>query len=352
MVGLEGSRVSPATTDETGQRPRVKATDVAARAKVSVATVSLVANGKAVGRVSDSTVRRVQQAIEELGYIVNQAARSLATGRRQCVALVAQDMTNPFISAIAAGVAEALGTQTQLLLAVSGSGSQEPDMRHVFGADVDGVLLDYPVAVPREATEAQRPVVVMDDPKTPQGASSVCFDLRAGASQLADHLVTLGHRTVMYLDAPRPAATFADRRRYLTDQLRRQHKDVRVLRTHSDIEIGAARAKVLANWPSWAEAGVTAIVTASDVQAYGVLGALADLKVDVPGRVSVASFDDLPFAAIVCPPLTAISLPAFDLGFEAATLLQDIIERGTRARRSVVLPTHLTVRSSTGPAAA
>ena len=115
--------MSPATTDETGQRPRVKATDVAASAQVSVATVSLVANGKAAGRVSESTVRRVQQAIEELGYIVNQAARSLATGRRQCVALVAQDMTNPFISAIAAGVAEALGTQTQLLLAVSGSGS-------------------------------------------------------------------------------------------------------------------------------------------------------------------------------------------------------------------------------------
>ena len=134
----------------------------------------------------------------------------------------------------------------------------------------------------------------MDDPKAPTGASSVCFDLRAGASQLADHLITLGHRTIMYLDTPRPVATFADRRRYLTDQLRRQHKDVRVLRTHSDIEIGAARAKVLANWPSWAEAGVTAIVAASDVQAYGVLGALADLKVDVPGRVFVASFDDLP----------------------------------------------------------
>jgi LacI family transcriptional regulator len=97
---------------------------------------------------------------------------------------------------------------------------------------------------------------------------------------------------------------------------------------------------------------VTAIVAASDVQAYGVLGALAQLGVDVPGRVSVASFDDLPFAAIVSPPLTAISLPAFDLGFEAATLLEDIIERGNRARRSVVLPTRLTIRGSTGPAAA
>ena len=343
--------MSPAAASEEVQRSRVKATDVAARARVSVATVSLVANGKAAGRVSEGTIRRVRQAIDELGYVVNQAARSLATGRRQCVALVAQDMTNPFISAIAAGVAEALGGQTQLLLVVSGSGSQEPDMRHVFGTDVDGVLLDYPVTVPSDALEAQRPIVIMDDPKIPGRASSVCFDLRAGAGQLASHLVTLGHRTIAYLDSPRPVATFADRRRYLIDELRRQRKDVRILRVHSDIEISAARAKVVASWPAWAEAGVTAIVAASDVQAYGALGALAQLKVDVPGRVSVASFDDLPFAAIVSPPLTAISLPAFDLGFEAATLLREIIERGNQTRRSVVLPSRLTVRDSTGPTA-
>jgi LacI family transcriptional regulator len=342
--------VSPAAASEEIQRFRVKATDVAARARVSVATVSLVANDKAAGRVSASTIHRVKQAIDELGYVVNQAARSLATGRRQCVALVAQDMTNPFISAIAAGVAEALGGQTQLLLVVSGSGSQEPDMQHVFGTDVDGVLLDYPVTLPPDALEAQRPIVFMDDPKIPDGASSVCFDLQAGAGQLADHLVTLGHRTIAYLDSPRPAATFADRRRFLTDQLRRQHKDVRIMRVHSDIEIGAAQAKVLASWPAWDEAGVTAIVAASDIQAYGALGAMAQLGVDVPGRVSVASFDDLPFAAIVRPPLTAISLPAFDLGFEAATLLKDIIERGNQALRTVMLPSRLNVRGSTGPA--
>jgi LacI family transcriptional regulator len=341
--------VSVAKPEEAGQRHRAKAVDVAAHAKVSVATVSLVANGKAAGRVSESTHQRVLRAIEELGYVVNPAARSLATGRRQCVALVAQDMINPFISAIAAGVAEALGTQTQLLLVVSGSGSQQPDMEHVFSAGVDGVLLDFPLAPGLEEIEAQCPVVLMDDPKTPKGASSVCFDLQAGASELADHLTGLGHRTIVYLDTPRPAATFQDRRRYLSEQIRRYHKETRVLRTHSDIEIGAAREKVITNWAAWNRAGATAIVAASDVQAYGVLAALSDLKVAVPGQVSVASFDDLPFAAIVSPALTAISLPAFDLGFEAATLLQDIIERGNRARRSVVLPSHLVLRHSTGP---
>ena len=70
---------------------------------------------------------------------------------------------------------------------------------------------------------------------------------------------------------------------------------------------------------------------------------LARLGVDVPGRISVASFDGLPFAAIVRPSLTAISLPAFDLGFEAATLLEDIIERGNQALRTVVLPSRLNV---------
>jgi LacI family transcriptional regulator len=342
--------VSVTRPEEASQHPRVKAVDVAARANVSVATVSLVANGKAAGRVSEDTHRRVQQAIDELGYLVNPAARSLATGRRQCVALVAKDMTNPFISSIAAGVAEALGTQTQLLLAVTGSGSQEPDMRHVLGSPVDGVLLDSPVTLPYEEIETHCPVVVMDDPKTPTGASSVCFDLQAGTSELADHLVTFGHRTIVYLDTPRQAATFADRRRYLSEQLKRYNKGTRVLRVHSEIEIGAAREKVLASWPAWQESGATAIVAASDVQAYGALAALADLKVSVPDQVSVASFDNLPFAAIVSPALTTIGLPAFDLGFEAATLLQDIIERGNRARRSVVLPSHLIVRNSTGPA--
>ena len=82
--------------------------------------VQLVAGSlaaQAAGSEQTMTKSHHHQAIDELGYVVNQAARSLATGRRQCVALVAQDMTNPFISAIAAGVADALGGQTQLLLA-------------------------------------------------------------------------------------------------------------------------------------------------------------------------------------------------------------------------------------------
>lgn len=335
-----------------GERPRAKAVDVASRAKVSIATVSLVANGKASGRVSEDTYQRVMQAIDELGYVVNSAARSLATGHRQCVALVAQDMTNPFISTIAAGVADALGTQTQLLLAVSGSGSQTPDVEQVLNFGVDGVLLDFPMARGAGIPETRCPVVLLDDPHTPKGTSSVYFDFQRSARDLAEHLTRLGHRTVVYLDAPRQATTFRDRRRHLSEELKRQDKRAKILRSSSDIEIDSARTTATASWPTWERAGATAIVTASDVQAYGVLAALADLGVPVPGRMSVAAFDDLPFAAIFTPALTAISVPAFELGFEAATLLKDIIKRGDRAQRSILLPTRLVERASTGPAPA
>lgn len=341
-----------AQPEELTAHPRAKAVDVAARAQVSVATVSLVANGKADGRVSERTRQRVLKAIDELGYVINSAARSLATGRRHCVALIARDMTNPFISTIAAGVSAALGTQIQLLLAVSGSGSQTPDVGQVLNFGVDGVLLDFPIALGDAHPEPPCPVVLLDDPKTPKGSPSVSFDLQHGAQALATHLTTLRHHTIVYLDTPRQLATFQDRRRYLTDQLKRHDKSVQIIRTPVEIEVEAARTAVVKSWPAWERAGATAIVAASDVQAYGALAALAEHGVDVPGRVSVASFDGLPFSAITFPPLTAISLSAFDLGFEAATLLQDIIERGDRANRRVLLPTQLVERSSTGPAPA
>ncbi len=332
------------------QAARPKAVDVAARAGVSIATVSLVANGKAGGRVSASTQKRVLEAIDELGYVVHSAARSLATGRRQCVALVARDMTNPFISTIAAGVADALGSQVQLLLAVTGSGAQPPDLEQVLNFGVDGILLDFPMKLGRTPP---CPVVLLDDSKTLAGISSnVHFDLQQGARELANHLTGLAHRTIVYLDSPREASTFTDRRRYLSSQLKRHDRAVQLVRASSDIEVEDARDVVTRSWPDWQRRGVTAIVGASDVQAYGALAALAGLGVAVPAAVSVASFDNLPFAAITSPPLTSINLSAYDLGYEAATLLLDILERGERATRTSLLPTTLVVRGSTGPAPA
>jgi LacI family transcriptional regulator len=327
----------------------VKAVDVARRAGVSVATVSLVVNGKAGGRVSEATQQLVRRTVTEMGYRVNPAARSLVTGRRYCVALAASDLVNPFISTIASGVAAALGADYQLLLALSAGGRETPDVEQVLAFGVDGVLIDFPGVQRVRQVAPECPVVALDDPAGPSDTSAVRFGLVDSTRALARHLCDLGHHSLVYLDAIQPWPTFRFRRTTLWDQLRKINPEATLQRVRTQITIDAARQLVHREWPQWDQRGVTALVAASDLQAYGALTALAELDVDVPGRVSVASFDGLAFSAITSPALTTVTLPAFELGFEGATLLKELIERGDDTVRTVELPTRFVIRGSTGP---
>lgn len=327
---------------------KVKAVDVAAAAGVSTATVSLVVNGKADGRVAAATVDRVRQVIAELGYTVNASARSLVTGRRHCIGLVASDVTNPFISTVAAGVADALGDEHQLVLAVTSADREGPDLDRILAFGVDGLLLDLPLAAEVYARDPNCPVVVLDDAPSRSVASAVSFDVADAARELAAHLLALGHRDIAYLDAIRPLATFRSRRSAFTGRLRRSNRGGALVTARSAIDVDAARSAVRDRWPGWAARGVTALVTAADVQAYGALAAFADLGIDVPGDVSLASFDGLPYASITRPALTTVTLPAFDLGREGARLLAALIA-GESAAAAVELPARLDVRGSTAP---
>ncbi len=332
-----------------GRTPRVKATDVAARAGVSIATVSLVANGKAVGRVSEPTRRRVEEIIRELGYFVNPAARSLVTGRHGRIAFLAHDLTNPFIASIAAGVVEEAGNDVQVILAAGGIDSAPPDVAMIASFGIDGMLVNLDDAE-YDPAGLDIPVVVVDEPHQRDGASRAYYDLVPGTAALASHLAGLGHRTVVYLDTTRPRSTFIARRRHFRDQFRLAAPAGTVLRGRSDIELTAARATVERRVDDWLAAGVTAIVTSTDIQAYGVLAALAAKGVEVPGRMSVASFDNNVMSMVTRPPLTCVELSARDLGRAATSLLIDELLHGGKPGRSIALPTSLVVRESTASA--
>jgi LacI family transcriptional regulator len=347
-VSNEGRRRAPADVDIPR---RVKAIDVAERAGVSVATVSLVANGTTAGRVSDETRGRVQDAIDELGYVIHSAARSLATGRRHCVAFVAHDMSNPFIASIASGVADAIGDDMQLLLAVRGSSAKVPDVRDILDFGVDGLLVNFPSVNLQNGAATQRPIVYLDNALNTDEHASVYFDLRSGARQLAAHLADLGHRNIAYIDATRPWPTFGERRRAFTQALKQQGgAATTVIRARADIDVNSARIITRESLAEWTRAGVTAIVAAADVMAYGVMAELAELGHVVPDDYSVASFDDIAFSALTSPALTSVRLPSYELGLEGAALLTEVIARGERAVRRVQLPTQLSIRASTGPA--
>lgn len=331
------------------RRRRTTARDVAMDARVSTATVSLVVNDKARGRVAEATQVRVRDAIERLGYRPDGLARSLATGMRPVVALVAPDLTNPFYLGVARGVGLALGDRYLLLLVMPDLGQQQlqSSVEQVLGLGVSGMLIDAPRAAMVRQLKPVCPVVLMDAPGAGGIEPRVNFDLARGARELAEHLVSQGHRCVAYLDASSGSATFSKRRRAFEMRLQALHGDIAQPPAVSEIDLTAAAAVSRAHLELWLRGGATALVCATDLQAYGALAAASELRIGVPLQLAVAGFDDLPFSRTIQPPLTSVSLSAADLGYQAARVLRGIMEGNHHPRPVTRIPSTLHVRAST-----
>ncbi|MFF2520750.1 LacI family DNA-binding transcriptional regulator [Streptomyces liangshanensis] len=330
---------------QSGTR-RVTAADVARAAGVSAATVSLVVNGKDTGRVLPETRRRVLDSARQLGYEVDRRARSLATGRSGIVGFVYSGLLNPFFAEVQLGLLERFGERIQMLSVGTevGHATARGNISAMFAFGVDGVIVD-PIAHESLGARPTGPVVLLDSPGGPADRVRVGFDLRTGAEALADHLLGLGHRSFGYLDSPFGTATYQLRRQALEERVRSAGGTVSTATSHLTVE--AVRERTLRQWPSWHAQGVTAIVCASDVMAYGALEALRTLQVPVPEGVALASFDDLPTSHLLAPALTCVRLPALELGRRAATAFLDLLA-GDTTPHEVVLPTELIVRASTG----
>jgi LacI family transcriptional regulator len=334
----------------------VRAADVARAAGVSVATVSLVVNGKADGRVSVAKQQRVREAVDRFGYRVDRRASRLAGGRAGAVSLLVPDLDSPFYSQVTAGVQEVLGDDTDLSLVLTGHHPARiaRGIDRALAGRADGLLLGGVGAGVLDGGRARLPVpvVVMDHPGGNPDLTAAGFDLRAGCIALAEHLAAHDHQRVAYLDGHPYVPTFRERHAYLEAGLVRAGGAEITVTLRSDTTAGAAGAVVRRSWPQMCDAEVTALVCATDIQAYGALQALFDLGVQVPGQLSLASFDDLPFSRLITPALTTVALPARELGRVAATSLLDAIERDGVPPSPALVPTSLSVRRTTGPAPA
>jgi DNA-binding LacI/PurR family transcriptional regulator len=335
---------------QPGRGPRVTAAMVAARAGVSTATVSLVANGKTSGRVSEDNIARVRDAIAELGYVVDSVGSSLAKGVSSIVILVAPDISNPFFAKVIAGVRESLGAEYQLLLSVTDAGEfpQAHDIRKLMALRPAGLLVDAPNAGFLDDLSAAAPLVLLDAPGLESYAPSVNLDVAHGARQLAAHLAGAGHRTVAYVDSVTGTATFDVRRKAFLEEAKERGILVPadcLIRT--TIDVGAAAGAFAQAWPQWQRAGVTAVVCGTDTHAYGVLQEARVAGVRIPGQLAVAGFDDLPYSATSNPGLTSVHLPATPLGLKAGEQLRALMEGRPLKQAQVTLESSLVVRGST-----
>ena len=316
--------------------------DVAARAGVSTATVSLVLRGRP--GPSAATGAAVRRAAEELGYRADRTASLLASRGSGLVGVVL-DVTSPFHADLVVALdAEAADTGRELVLSTTTPRrSLDAAVETLVDSRCDAiVLLGVGTRARLEALAAQCRTVVVGRRGT-EHVTGVRADDAAGLEAAVDHLAGLGHLRIAHAEGPRGAIASARRRGYLAAM--RRHglaADIDVLPAGDDEVAGLAVGRALLERPAGDRP--TAVVAFNDRCAIGIRDALVRSGLDVPGDLAIVGYDDSPPARLATLDLTSVSQDP--PGLAAATMA--VLDGPPGAGDVVVLP-RLVVRGSTAP---
>jgi DNA-binding LacI/PurR family transcriptional regulator len=321
--------------------------DVAAHAGVSVMTVSRVLNG--FPGVADGTRLRVEGAVAALGYHASTAARILAGGRSKTLGVVAVETDQFGPSHILFGIEAAARAAGHLLsfvtLSLTGKETSST-LAHLRACHVEGIIVVAPVRPVIDALgeieEGVPLVVVGGDPRS--STATVTIDQVEGARLATEHLLALGHQTVHHVRGPRSWVDAAARTRGWSDTLRMNA----AARTAPLVGDWSARGGYSAGARLGEDQDVTAIFAANDQTALGIVRALHERGLRVPGDVSVVGFDDTPESSYFLPALTTIRQDFGEVGRRSVELVLSLMD-GNAAERHIVVPGHLVVRESTAP---
>lgn len=322
--------------------------DVATRSGVSTATVSRVLSG--VAGSAPATRARVLAAAEELDYRPSAVARALKLQATRTFGLLVTDIENPFFPQLVSAI-EAAAVERGYGVVLCNT-SDDP-VREIGAFDllverrVDGIMVASSHAMRRHARllgELGVPVVLVNSGRV-DGLPSIDTAQRRGARLAAEHLLSLAHRRLGHITAPRSNAAASDRLAGVRDAVRvAGGASLAVAEGDSHVEGGARAAAELL------DAGCTGIACYNDLTAIGALRAVRSRQRRVPEDVSIVGFDDIEMAAWTDPPLTTVRQPTDAMGRWAVERLVSMatgVDGGEPP--SVHLEPQLVVRGSTAP---
>ncbi|WP_322645509.1 LacI family DNA-binding transcriptional regulator [Oerskovia flava] len=332
------------------RRRRVSMADVARLAGVSSQTVSRVANGHP--GVVDETRRLVLGAMAELGYRPNSAARALKSGEFRTIGVILFTLSTTgnvrTLEAIASSAAAEGYAITLIPVAVPTQDGVRGAFTRLGELAVDAVILLMEVHLLDAASVSLPPgvQVVVADSDAGDQYSVVDTDQADGTRQAVAHLLDLGHRTVHHLAGPEES--FAAERRTAAWRRTLEEAGCPVL----PVERGdwSAESGYRAGLRLAADPACTAVFAANDELALGLLRALHESGRRVPEDVSVVGFDDISEAGSFLPPLTTVHQDFAEVGRRCVEGVLRQFRNDEHERGTHLVPTHLVVRRSTGPA--
>jgi LacI family transcriptional regulator len=326
---------------------------IAKLAGTSRSSVSRVLNNHP--NVSPEVRTQVQEVIAETGYQPNPIARSLSSRRSNIIGLVVplairSLFDDPFFPRLIQGISQACNAHNytfSLFLFHSQEEERELYRRISLRQLLDGVVVTATrtgaALIPR-LLESQVPLVVQGRHEDSR-VSYVDTDNMTGAATAVTHLLRLGYQRIATVAGPSDSTAAQDRKQGYLDALQDRGRlvdDALIVRGDFTQAGGyEAMQRLLPHQPD-------AVFVASDTMAMGVLQAIRGAGLTVPDDIALVSFDDLPQATMVDPPLTTVRQPIQRMGVLAVEMLIDSLENGAESPRRVVLPTELVIRGSCG----
>lgn len=339
-------------TQPKSGRKAVTVTDIARGCGVSRATVSLVLRGSPL--VHADTRARVEAELKRQRYVYNRSAANLRRQTSSSIALVINDLSNPFFAEFAAGVDEALGEEGYVTLL--GSTGESSERQHAVLASLvehspAGIILSP--AEHSEGASLRRllglnvPVLLFNRELPGTDWDFLALDNQRGARLATEHLLAQGHRRIAFFGGHADSSSCQQRRQGYAEAMDAAGltAEPRWLVECSPTRVEAARetAELFARDP-----GLTAAVCYNDNVALGLkLGLLA--RGVRPGEAfALTGFDDIPEAALSTPPLTTLAVEPRARGRQAAELLLQRVRDPDAPVRRIVAPVQLVVRGSSG----
>lgn len=323
--------------------------DVARLAGVSLGSASRALSNP--DQVKPATLAKVDDAVRQLQYVMDGAARALALRRTFSVAAIFPTLNNPIYADSIQALQQRLNAFGYQLIIASHEYDRERELssvRNLIERGVEGIFLvgtDHDPAVFDLLQVSQRPYVLMWSVDDCQAHCAVGFCNVRGGELVADHLLGLGHRDVAILTGHRQ---YNERTRYRIQGVRKRFAEQglevpenRIIEQPFSIDGGRAGLEQLLQMSP----RPTALICTTDLLALGASEQAKRCGIEVPAQLSITGFDDISFSALASPSLTSVSIPIFEIGrISADTLIAQI--EGVEVARVTELDIALVARQS------
>jgi len=329
--------------------------DVAQKADVSIATVSLVIHNS--GRISNDTRKRVQKVIKYLNYHPSRSASGLASRKTGNIGFILTEdhflKTESFYTRVFLGAEfEARMNDYYVLLATVSSEFKENDPlpRFVLERSTDGVIIagKVPKSLLKELEAFNLPLVFVDYTPPFGDHPNVLSDNVRGGFIATQHLIELGHRKIAFIGGEISHPSIAERLQGYRMAMEKANLNIdnSLIVTNDEYlsrQNGYKCAKKIFN----GEARATSVFACNDSTAIGVMQYMKDKKYKIPDNVSIVGCDDAEADLLLDPPLTTIRIPKIDMGVEAVQLVLSLMNGKKKSAKKIIVPVELVVRKST-----